>query len=102
MARGSSKAKGLDMIEANRKELDRITYELVEIVARRTRLVKGIGKAKEGLGIGVVNTQRERAVISNARKLARQMKVDEDLIENIMKMLIMDGRRKQSSRLNHR
>jgi chorismate mutase len=90
------------MIDADRRELDRITSELVGLVARRTELTVEIGRAKRLLGIDVVDKDRERRVIAHAMRLARRKGADQRLIGSIMKLLISNSRSRQHGRSHWR
>ncbi len=71
-----------------RKRLDKITIKLIELVRERNDVVSEVGKIKKKMGIPIVNLKREKEVINNARILAKKMKVDEDLAEELMRILI--------------
>lgn len=83
-------------IEKNRKELDKITKELVRLVARRNKLVMGVGKAKKKMKIKVTDNRRENIVLKKARSYSRKAKVDSKLMEKIMKLLVRHAKKLQA------
>lgn len=87
--------KDKNVIEKNRKKLDKITEDLIQLVRKRDKLVLEIGKAKKRLGIEVLDIKRESKILEGARAKAQALGVDEHLIEGILKLLIEDSRRKQ-------
>ncbi len=77
-----------NVIEKNRKKLDKITEQIIRLIRERNDAAKEIGRAKRKLGLPVVNLKRRAGVIKNAKKLARKLKVDVNVVEKIMRILI--------------
>src|SRR5208283_5624843 len=79
-------------IEANRRKIDDITHEIVELIRKRDLVVRRINKAKGRIDIPVVDSRREREVIRKARIAAKKLSVDPRLVEKIMKLVIKHSR----------
>ncbi|MEM5869965.1 MAG: chorismate mutase [Candidatus Aenigmatarchaeota archaeon] len=87
-----------NVIEKNRKKIDRINEKIIYLIAERNKLVKEIGLAKKKLGMKVVDRKREKEVLENSRKIAEKMKVDPKIAEKIMKILIEYARKIQGAK----
>ena len=71
-----------------RTELSSVDKELVELIARRQKIVGDIGKNKRGSGKATRDYMREKDVLDMARTQALKLSVDPDLAEDIMTQLI--------------
>ncbi len=80
----------------NRKGIDKITNDLVKLMAKRSKLVLDIGKAKKKLNLPLIDSKREMQMVEDARKLSKKFGVNPKLVNRIMKLLIEDARRLQS------
>ena len=71
-----------------RSELTAIDRQLVELVAERQRVVARIGMEKLTTARATRDYEREKEVLSLARRQAESLDVDPDLAESIMRSLI--------------
>ena len=71
-----------------RSELSAVDRQLVEVIARRQRIVADIGRNKRGSGRATRDYEREKDVLDMARTQAVALDVDPDLADDIMSMLI--------------
>lgn len=71
-----------------RKELSAIDRQLVSLVADRQRIVGDIGRDKLSSGRPTRDYEREKTVLSSARKQAAAEGIDPGLVEEIMTALI--------------
>ena len=71
-----------------RSELSAVDRQLVEVIARRQRIVADIGRNKRGSGRATRDYEREKDVLDMARNQAEALDVDPDLADDIMSMLI--------------
>lgn len=81
------------IIEANRKKLDRITEELVQLAAERKTLAHEIHDEKRRLGMPIADAEREKEILKNARKLSEKYGANAETVEEILFLLIADAKR---------
>jgi len=77
-----------------RKKLDKITEELIELIAKKN-IVLEIGNIKKEEKMSIVDSQREKEEIEKAKILAKKFKLNQTTIEKITKILIQYGRELQ-------
>ena len=77
-----------------RKKLDKITEELIELIAKKN-IVLEIGNIKKEEKMSIVDSQREKEEIEKAKVLAKKFKLNKTTIEKITKILIQYGRELQ-------
>ena len=75
-------------LQALREKLSRLDVELLELVARRQEIVAEIGRVKSSAGRGTRDYAREKDVLDLARRTARRVGVDEDVGEEMFRLLI--------------
>jgi chorismate mutase / prephenate dehydrogenase len=75
-------------LKALRDRLDMVDADLVALAAERQRIVSEIGQVKQGDGRQVRDFRREREVLEHVRRRAKQMDLDPDLAEDLLKRLI--------------
>ncbi len=82
-------------IEKRRRQIDQIDLRLVELIARRARLAREIGRQKRRLRIRLSDSGREREVIVQMRKKARALGIEPNFISLIAKKIIAYCKREQ-------
>ena len=75
-------------LEELRSNLSAIDRQLVELIAKRQTIVGEIGRNKRSTGTGTRDYAREKDVLDRGRAQAREMRVDPDLVEGILQLLI--------------
>lgn len=71
-----------------RTTLSSVDRELVELIAKRQKIVSEIGRNKQTSGKATRDYQREKNVLDMARQQAAGLSIDENLAEDIMTTLI--------------
>ena len=71
-----------------RKEIDKINFELLDLLNKRIDIVKKIGKRKKQLGISIVDAKREKEIYEKLDKLADEKKLDRSFVREIFKRII--------------
>jgi len=71
-----------------RSDLSAVDRQLVEVIARRQKIVADIGRHKRGSGRATRDYEREKDVLEMARTQAAALDVDPDLADDIMSSLI--------------
>lgn len=85
----SNKDKGLQSgaIEEIRLTIDAVDAQIVELLARRARLVARVGELKHGI-CPVRDLHRESRVLARVRHLAALQGVDPEMVEKVYRLLI--------------
>jgi chorismate mutase len=79
-------------IKVNRKEIDKTNQALVKLIKKRDDAVKRVTRAKKQLNIPMIDPERERIVIENSRRLAKKIGTDPEVVEKVMKIIIVHSR----------
>ncbi len=74
-----------------RKNLSAVDRQIVELIARRQRIVADIGRHKRGSGKATRDYEREKDVLDMARTQAEALGIDPSLADDIMSMLIQSS-----------
>jgi prephenate dehydratase len=75
------------LLKQLRDEIDQVDGRIVELLGKRTRIVKRVGKLKP-YPMQVRDQEREKEIIHHVRFLARKEGVDEQVVENIYRLLL--------------
>ncbi len=60
-----TREEALRLLAGSRKEIDALDLRLLELLNQRTRVVEGIGRAKESAGLPIYEPKREEDVFRN-------------------------------------
>ncbi len=85
----------LPELKETRAEIDALDRELVTLLARRSELADRAASAKESIGYGIVDTNREAQLIEARREWARAHSLDANAIEEIFRAIIRFSRTMQ-------
>ena len=87
-------------LEENRKLMDEIDAEIVELLNRRCRIAQRIGRIKAAAGLPIIDHERERIVI---RRIARDNggPLDNWVLVRIYTELLAESRRIQQEARTH-
>ncbi len=80
-----------------RDEIDATDNELIEIIARRAKLTAEVGEVKRSLKQPLYVPERERSLIKERRKKAKKAGLSEELIEDVVRRIIRESYRTQTS-----
>ncbi|MCA1767012.1 MAG: prephenate dehydrogenase/arogenate dehydrogenase family protein [Idiomarina sp.] len=80
-----------------RNEIDATDNELIEIIARRAKLTAEVGEVKRSLKQPLYVPERERSLIKERRKKAKDAGLSEELIEDVVRRIIRESYRTQTS-----
>jgi chorismate mutase/prephenate dehydrogenase len=75
-------------LDTLRRRLTELDHELVTLLAARQRIVAEVGQYKITTGTPTRDYEREREVLEGARAHARELGLEPDLAEDIMRQLI--------------
>mgnify|MGYP001052737688 CR=1 FL=1 len=82
-------------LEDLRKKVDKTDAKIIRLIAERIRISEEIGKEKKRQGRQIGDTERERKVLENVRKMARDEKISPEDIESIYRQIIIASKRVQ-------
>ena len=91
--KNKDEAQGL--LNDSRKQIDEIDNDLLNLICKRTSLANDIALAKNYLGIPIYDEKREKILFDKTKKLAEEMDLDDDIIEQIMNMLTILSKNEQ-------
>lgn len=86
----------MEEIEKLRSDLDEIDIEILQLLMRRTEIVKEIGLIKKQYDIPVVDRRREKKVYNNVKEFALEHELDSDQIESIFREIMQFSKKVQS------
>lgn len=75
-------------LEELRKQLSDVDRQFIALIAERQRIVSDIGRHKQGAGTATRDYAREKDVLDMGRRQARELGVDPDLAETVLRKLI--------------
>lgn len=78
-----------------REHIDKLDNELVSVLAKRMMLIPKIAGYKKENNIARNQPRREKEIIEARRQLAKNLGVNQDLVEDIFKKVIKDAKRIQ-------
>ncbi len=76
-----------------RKKIDKIDDELVKIISKRIALIPAVAKIKKENNLPRVNLKREAEIIERLRNSAKNLSVNPDIAEKVIKNLIKESHR---------
>ncbi len=85
-------------LEELRTLIESIDRELVALIGKRRDLVIEVGRAKEALGLPVMDPPQEAKVVRRAAEIARDLGVDEELTRDVIWRIIAAARDAQEGR----
>jgi len=85
-------------LEELRSRIEAIDRQLVELIGRRREVALEIGRAKQTLGLPILDPQQEAKVVRRAAEIARDLGVDEELTRDVIWRIIAAARDAQEGR----
>jgi chorismate mutase len=82
-------------LEELRKKIDETDDKIARLIAERIRISEEIGKEKKRQGRRIVDTERERKVLENVRRIARDEKISQEDIESIYQQIMIASKKVQ-------
>jgi len=89
------KEKVIKSIEFQKKLLDKNLKRLIKLIVKRKKILSRIKKIKKKAGLPLQEAGEEREIIKRAKQLAQHFKVEEDVIEKIVKILIANEKKEK-------
>jgi len=80
-------------LEELRVEIDKCDKEIVQVIARRMKLIPLVASFKKENNLPRYQPAREKEIIENRRRLAEELDLNPDLVEEIIKLIIKDAHR---------
>ncbi|MCL4781550.1 MAG: chorismate mutase [Bryobacterales bacterium] len=95
----NSQAKDENPLDRQRREIDAIDLQLLELLNARTRVVEEIGRIKERLTIPIYEPKREDAVMNNVLS-HNSGPLDDAAVRRIFERIVDEMRSLQKVRLS--
>lgn len=71
-----------------RLKIDEVDEQLLELVIKRLQIVQEIGRAKSEEGIGIIDKNREQAVLEKLTRQAEEKGIDPEIVKKVWKVLM--------------
>ncbi|ATG74882.1 bifunctional chorismate mutase/prephenate dehydrogenase [Zobellella denitrificans] len=81
----------VDELQVLRDQIDEVDQQLVELFARRLKLVAGVGEVKSRQGVPIYAPDREAAMLARRRAEAEAKGVPPDLIEDVLRRAMRES-----------
>jgi len=76
-----------NILKNSREEIDKIDYEIIHLISKRTLLAKDIINAKIFLKMDIYDKNREKVIYDKVSKLAIDKNIDKNILINIMNLI---------------
>lgn len=77
----------IDKLNRLRKEIDKIDYEVLELLASRSKLVHEIGLYKKEKNITIFQPERWAEIVETRKKYGHEIKLSEEMILDLVKII---------------
>ncbi len=74
-------------LEELRKKIDEADTKIVKLIAERIRIAEEIGREKSKRGKRTEDVEREKRVLENVRRIAREESINQEDIESIYRQI---------------
>jgi prephenate dehydrogenase len=81
-----------------RELIDEVDREILGLLQQRTQLAQRAAKAKAELGAPVLDPVREKSLLENRRQWAKDLGLNEEIVEEVFRTLLRVSRRTQAGR----
>lgn len=88
MNQDNNQNKAAEILAPFREEIDAIDIELIDLLARRYKIVKQVAHSKADHNIAVVQATRAESVKEKNAKMAAQKDLDPDFIRALYTLMI--------------
>jgi len=82
-------------LEDLRRKIDEADAKIVQLIAERIRVAQEIGKEKKRQGTKLEDREREKNVLENVRRFAREKNLNQEEIEGIYRQIVAVSKRRQ-------
>jgi chorismate mutase/prephenate dehydrogenase len=93
----TSKPAGQAAIDALRARIDVVDQDLLRLLAQRMEIVTELAAAKRESGARVRDPARERHVLADRRRIARELGLSEEIIESLFRLILWASRDQQAA-----
>ena len=83
--------KSFEELRKIRQKIDEVDKQIVKLIAERVSLIPIVAEFKKKENVVVHNPQREKQLIDETRKLAKELGVNPNLVEDIFNRLIKES-----------
>ncbi len=76
-----------------RGEIDEINTKIIDLLARRTEIVKQIGEYKKEKDIPITDSEREKIIFEEIGKLAEEKGLDKEFVKDLFEKIIKQAKK---------
>ena len=84
-------------IESLRREINSIDDNILELLSKRKRAVRKIAAIKKKLIMPIADNDREQQIIERLKMLAKEKRLNEEVIASLYKIIIKNSREEQEN-----
>jgi len=81
----------MDELQNFREKIDEIDEKIVKLISERLGICRAVAKYKSENNVPMMQPDRVKEVLVKRRKLADALSVNQDLIENIYKLIVEEA-----------
>ncbi|MFA4996151.1 MAG: chorismate mutase [Patescibacteria group bacterium] len=74
-------------LENYRKEIDKIDFEIIDLLAKRMSIVDRIAEYKKENEIAIIDEKRFSEIIDTRLEMAEKLNTDQNLVESIFQLI---------------
>ncbi|MFT4924990.1 MAG: chorismate mutase/prephenate dehydrogenase [Phenylobacterium sp.] len=78
-----------------RDQIDEVDSQLVELLARRTKITRKVGQYKSQVGLPIYVPEREEALLKDRRQQAKDLDVCPELVEDLLRRIMRESYKSQ-------
>jgi len=82
-------------LEKFRNEIDKIDSDLIRIIAKRFKITEKVRALKLKINLPVQDKNRESEIMEKTDKLAAKLKINSQLVRNILTSIIKEVRKQK-------
>ena len=75
-----------------RKNIDKIDKQIVQLISLRQSYMPRVAQYKKENSLPIFHSKREKKILESKKELAKKLKIKEELVEKIFKLIIKDSR----------
>jgi len=82
-------------MKETREEIDKVNCEILDLLAKRMKLVKKIGEYKKERDIPVEDSEREKQIYEKIEKLAEEKELNKEFVKKLFEDIITQAKKEE-------
>lgn len=75
-----------------RKEIDKINFQIIDLIKKRTKIVRKIGEYKKKKNIPIIDAGREEKIYQEIDKLAEEKGLNKEFVKKLFQQIIKQAK----------